>query len=536
MSSSEYPAAAQRFGGAWRVRLRAGAAARPIPADVWAVCFLVVLAAAIRFATIRTQSFWTDEALTVYEVRLPFGAMINTVAHYETTPPLYFLAAWVWAHVFGTSEAGLRSLSALAGVALVPIAYITGRELVSRRAGVIAAAFVAVNPFLIWYSQEARAYMLLAALAGASLLWFVRARREPSRRNLAWWATFSALALMTHFFAGFVVVPEAAWLLWIHRTRTVAIAVAVVVAAQAAMTPFAWIDAGHGVQWIALTPRYTRIGQVPIEFGLNTLYRRYTPTEGVIGGIVVLVAVVALLALGGDRRTRRGAAVAGAIAGIGIVAPLLLGFVGQDYFLARNLITAWLPLAIAIAAACAAPRARLAGGLLAVALIAMFAYGTVTVQGDQFLQRPAWRALARSLGATSVPRAIMAADGTTADPLKIYLPRVSWVQQPTHRSLIDEIDVIGTRTRESLIVTGPSSQAVANGHKPPRSVGVAIPRSISVRGATLLTRFSLHFWVVARYRLRHPEAIDIQQLVRLAPRYFRRTPATLLVFVQRGRS
>ena len=532
MSSSEYPA--QRLGGPWLHRLRAGAGAQPIPADVWAVCLLVVLAAAIRFATIATQSFWTDEALTVYEVRLPLGAMINTVAHYETSPPLYFLSVWAWGHVFGTSEAGLRSLSALAGIVFVPIAYVVGRELVSRWAGLLTAAFVAVNPFLIWYSQEARAYMLLAAFAGASLLWFVRARREPSGRNLAWWAIFSALALMTHFFAGFVVAPEAVWLLWIHRTRAVALAVAVVTVAQAAMAPFALIDTGHGVQWIALTPRHVRIGQVPIEFSLNTLYRQYTPTEGLLGGAVVLVAAVALLALGGDRRTREGAAVAAAIAGIAILAPLLLGFVGQDYFLARNLIAAWLPLAIAVAAACAVPRARLAGGLLAAALIAVFVYGTINVQGDQFLQRPAWRALARSLGTRTVPRAIMAADGTTADPLKIYLPGVSWVQQPTQPFLIDEIDVIGTRTRESLIVTGPSSTAVANGHRPPPSIGVAIPRSISVRGATLLTRFSLNFWVVARYRLHHPEVFDIRRLAKLAPRYFRRTPAALLVFVQRS--
>jgi len=533
MSSSDYPA--QRFEGPWLVRLRAAANARPIPVDVWSVCFLIVLAAAIRFGTIATQSFWADEALTAYEVRLPFGAMINTVAHYETTPPLYFLAIWIWGHLFGTSEAGLRSLSALAGTALVPIGYLSARELVSRWAGLLTAAFVAVNPFLIWYSQEARAYMLLAAFAGASLLWFIRARREPSRRNLAWWASFSALAVMTHFFAGFVVAPEAVWLLWIHRTRLVALAAGVVAVAQAAMVPFALIDTGHGVRWIALTPRYYRIGQVPLEFGLNTLYRRYTPTDGLIVAAVVLVAALLLLAFGGDRRVRRGAAVAGSIAGIAILSPLLLGFVGHDFFLARNLIAAWLPLAIVVAAACAVPRARIAGGLLATALIAIFVYGTVAVQGDRFLQRPAWRTLARSLGTTSVPRAIMAADGTTADPLKIYLPRVSWVEQPTRRVLIDEIDVIGTRTRESLIVAGPSSSAVANGHKPPRSVGVAIPRSISVRDATLMTRFSLNFWVVARYRLLHPELLDINQLVRLAPRYFRRTPAALLVFVQRGR-
>ena len=131
----------------------------------------------------------------------------------ETTPPLYFVLMWGWAHIFGIGEIALRSVSTLAGIALVPIAYLSARELYSRWAGVVAAAFVAVNPFMIWFSQEARAYMLLALFTGAGFLWFVRARDDPSRRNLTWWVVCSGLALMTHFFAGFAVAPEALWLL-----------------------------------------------------------------------------------------------------------------------------------------------------------------------------------------------------------------------------------------------------------------------------------------------------------------------------------
>ena len=190
---------------------------REIPADVWALIGLTALAALIRLLVIDTQSFWMDEALTAYETHSSFGGMLGTVAHVETTPPLYFVLIWAWAHVFGSGEVGLRSLSTLAGIALVPIAFISARELFSRWAGVLAAAFVAVNPFLVWYSQEARSYMLLAALSGASFLWFNRARENPTGRNLAWWTACSSLAVMTHFFAGFLVAPEALWLLWVSR-------------------------------------------------------------------------------------------------------------------------------------------------------------------------------------------------------------------------------------------------------------------------------------------------------------------------------
>ena len=242
MSTSDY--SATRLGAARRIAgPRARISIRQIPVDVWMVGALIVVAAAIRILTINNQSFWSDEALTAYEAHLPFGAMINTVAHVETTPPLYFVLAWAWAHVFGTSEIALRSISTISGIALVPIAYLAARDLVSRWAGVLAAAFVTVNPFMIWYSQEARGYMLLAALCGASFLFFVRTRSDPSRRNVIWWTACSALAVMTHFFAGFLVAPEALWLLWVMRNRAAVAAVAVVGAVQLAVLPLANVGA-----------------------------------------------------------------------------------------------------------------------------------------------------------------------------------------------------------------------------------------------------------------------------------------------------
>src|SRR5947209_9433645 len=179
-----------------------------VRADVAVLIAAVAVAVVIRILTIDNQSIWTDEALTGYETRLPFGAMLHTVINFETTPPLYFVLIWAWAKVFGTGAVALRVFSSICGVALVPVAYACGREIVSRWAGVLAAAFVAVNPLMVWYSQEARSYMLLALLTAIGFIWFMRAHRELSRRNLMWWITLACVSVMTHFFAGFIVAPE----------------------------------------------------------------------------------------------------------------------------------------------------------------------------------------------------------------------------------------------------------------------------------------------------------------------------------------
>jgi mannosyltransferase len=527
MSASEYP-----IGRPWLPRLRAAASSRSLSVEGWLVCGLMVLAAAIRIVVINTQSYWTDEALTAFEASLRFGSMVNVVLHVETTPPLYFVLIWAWGHIFGTTAIALRSVSVLAGIAVVPIAYLCGRDLASRRAGVLAAAFVTVNPFLIWYSQEARAYMLLVALSGASFLWFVRALQEPSRRALTWWAVYSSLALMTHFFAAFLVATEAVWLLWMARTRVVAAAVAVVALVEVAMVPFALLDSGHGPGWIALIPRVNRVSNAIAEWGVSILFRSTTISAGLLGGAAVVVLAALLATLGGGRRIRRAVVIGGAVGGAVWVAPLVLGHFGGDYFLSRNVMPAVVPLAVALAAACAAPRTRLIGGALAAALLVMFVVAGVRVQSHPYLERPNWRAVVRALGPATVPRAILASNGTTADPLKIYLPDVPWSVPPGKRLWIQEVDVVGATKALPLLplrLTGPRAVLEGNVLHPS---GWSVPRTVAAPGTRLESRFRVANWIVARFVLLHPIRVTLGQLSATAPRYFRRTPQALLSFFQ----
>src|SRR6185312_5907016 len=102
-----------------------------------------------------------------------------------------------------------RSLSALVGVATVVVAYAIGVELRSRRGGLILAAFVALSPLAVWYSQDARAYSLLIFLTSLALLFFAQALRTESSRSIWLWAFAAAAALTAHYFAIFVVIPEA---------------------------------------------------------------------------------------------------------------------------------------------------------------------------------------------------------------------------------------------------------------------------------------------------------------------------------------
>ena len=375
--------------------------------------------------------------------------MLHEIRLNETTPPLYFALAWVWTRIFGSGETGIRSLSALCGVALVPVLYLCGRELVSRRAGVVAAALAAVSPFMIWYSQEARSYMLFALLGALSFLYTARAERTRGGRDLALWAVFSALAVLTHFFAIFLLAPEAAWLLWRLRSAACVWACAAVAVVQVAVLPLAIADTGHPLGWIAAIPLMTRVRQIPVQFAFSTLSDNSVLINGIGGAIVLIAIVLVLLWVGGGARERRGAARAGALAAAVILVPVALVAVGHDYVYVRNFISAWAPLAVVLGAACTASRARVAGAILGVVLLGSFVWAGVRVDANWIDQRPDWRGVADALGSSPARRAIVAYDGNFAEqPLAVYLPRTAFSYSGMPSSYapvrISELDVVGT--------------------------------------------------------------------------------------------
>jgi mannosyltransferase len=481
-----------------------------VSAETWLVAGIVVVGAVVRFATLGAQSYWFDEAQAAHEVHMSLGSMLTSMFEHETNPPLYFLVGWVWAHVFGTGEVPLRSLSALAGVAVIVLAYLCGRELVSRSAGLVAAALAALSPFMIWYSQEAREYMLLAALCGASLLYFARAWHDPTRGNIVGWAAFSALAVLTHSFAVFLVAPEALWLLYVIRTRAVVVAVGVVAVVQALLLPLLLTHAtSRLLGFISSTRLSGRIQQVPVAFGLGTLYESPLVRYGLLGAALLTAAVIALLVIGSDERQLRGAGAAAALAAVVILVPLVLALLGEDYYIPRALIPAWIPLAVVVGAACTAPRTRVVGAVLAAVLLASFVYAQVRIETHAQYQRPDWRGVARALGpAPPGGRAIVAYDGGLAsDPLALYLPRVAWRQgDGASTTPVGEIDVVGHAWQ---------------------SVGHPLPANARLIGTKKVDDF-----LVARFAIAPAQRLSRSVIAAGAPSLLGPAPPTGLVLLQ----
>ncbi len=401
---------------------------------------LTGLAAVVRFADLGGQSYWFDEAHTVWLLHHPLGSMVGHLAQTETTPPLYFIVAWLWVHVFGYGEAGLRSLSAVAGVLTVPVAYAVGVTWRSRRAGLILAALTACSPVLIWYSQEARAYACMVLLTSVALLAFVHLRAQPSRGWAITWAIAAMLAMGTHYYAALALIPQAVWLLYRLRTnRIVRLAVELAGAASALLIPLLLMQISYlsRYDWFKLIPLATRAVEVPVTFvaGPSAIGG---PWLAVAGGACVLVAIGLVLARADPPERRAVAFIARLVlAGTGVVlALILLGFDQLDY---RNLLALWLPAALVITGGLSLRRAGRTGVAVAAALCLLGLASAVGVAAESNRQRPDWRAVARVLSADGTRAAYMV-DGCHLLPLSVYVPGLRFAPAPGVP--VPEVDVI----------------------------------------------------------------------------------------------
>jgi mannosyltransferase len=418
---------------------------------------LTVAGATLRFATLGLQSYSGDEGVTVALVEMGLGGMLDAIPDSESTPPLYYVLAWLWTQVAGTGEVGIRSLSALLGTAAIPVAYAAARELVSERAGLVAAALTAANPLLVWYSQEARAYALLVLLAGLSLWLLGRFLRSGERRELVLWTVVSALALLTHYYAAFVVVPQAAWLV-ASATRSsrrgAMIATGTVLLAGAALLPLALDqrDTGNFTAFIEDSPLTDRVKEVPKKFlvGEQGAPGDYGAlVEALLVPALLLAALAALLLLR-DRERTRGAVVALSVAAAAIGVPLAMALAGFDYFAAYLLTGAWIPLAVTAGAGFAASRAGV-GAAAALALV--FAAASLAVVLDRDLQRPDYEAAAAALGEPQGTRALVTTPDNAPAPLEAYGRDIDPI--PENGARVDELVLLGMASEDGSWRRGP---------------------------------------------------------------------------------
>lgn len=161
---------------------------------------LTLIGAILRFYNLGYNSLWLDEA-TTYNIAvksIPDIWQVTTAG--EFNPSLFYWTEHIML-LLGNSEVVLRFIPALLGVLTIPLIYLAGKEFMDRNTGIIAAAAFAFSPFLLYYSQEARAYSMMLFFVTCSMVFYLRALKNNDLTNWALFGILSALAFWSHFYA-----------------------------------------------------------------------------------------------------------------------------------------------------------------------------------------------------------------------------------------------------------------------------------------------------------------------------------------------
>ncbi len=198
--------------------------ARRPTTDQLALALLSLLAFGWRVAGLTSQSLWRDEVDSIHFASRPLPELLAAFSRPGENGPLFFALLNPWLAALGTSEFALRMQAVLPGVLAVPLTYVLARRLLGDQVGarmshscpyvpLMAALLVAVNPYLIWYSQEGKMYGWLVVLALATLLAFLAALQHGQWWRWLLYLALLAVAVLHHVWAILLIPICGAWLM-----------------------------------------------------------------------------------------------------------------------------------------------------------------------------------------------------------------------------------------------------------------------------------------------------------------------------------
>lgn len=126
---------------------------------------IFITATLFRFVGLN-QSLWLDEATTAKVIsQFSYGDIITRFSPADFHPPLFYLLEKLWMSLFVTSwvansEMVLRMPSVLFSLLTGYVVYLIGKKIKDEKTGLIASLLFLFNPLIMYYSQEARMYMM----------------------------------------------------------------------------------------------------------------------------------------------------------------------------------------------------------------------------------------------------------------------------------------------------------------------------------------------------------------------------------------
>jgi uncharacterized membrane protein len=292
------------------------------------LALIVCFAGALRFYSLSTLGFWTDELCSLSDANgwgleldnVPVNQIVthrptctrladaksfldipSAIARDDTHPPLYFLMLRGWEQAFGDSESAVRSLNVVFSLLAIILLYFVARESVGSASALVACLLMAVAAPQIQFSQEARNYMPVLVFLLIATMAIQKLKRSPSRP----WAVILSLTLLammlTHYFAAGAAMGLVGFAIITLRQRSRRLVLIASVTA-ALLFGLLWgkfmLQERHaitsGLGWLSdrdpghLQRRMIDLCRLPIRFFIEITNRRFQPFIAADGAVLFL--------------------------------------------------------------------------------------------------------------------------------------------------------------------------------------------------------------------------------------------------------
>ncbi|MBK8905280.1 MAG: glycosyltransferase family 39 protein [Anaerolineaceae bacterium] len=140
----------------------------------WVLGFVTLIGGGLRLLLLGTKGMWLDETFSVWLANQSVVEMLQWTVKIDQHPPLYYYLLHYWIALVGDTPYYARLLSVLFGTGTIPMIYLIGKRLSGVMVGLVAAVFLALSPFNIYYAQETRMYTLLTFNTAVAIYALVR--------------------------------------------------------------------------------------------------------------------------------------------------------------------------------------------------------------------------------------------------------------------------------------------------------------------------------------------------------------------------
>lgn len=173
---------------------------------------IIILGAFLRFFSLTTRPFNGDEGLIALTVSNGF-LNIFTKSALDVHPPLLHILTYLSTQCFGINEWSVRLPSVLAGIGIIYFGWLLARKFINEKIALILAFLLAICPYLIYFSQEARMYSLFGFFSLVSFYYFLTVTEKPKFINFFLYIVSSILMIYAQYLGFFVLFIQFIYLL-----------------------------------------------------------------------------------------------------------------------------------------------------------------------------------------------------------------------------------------------------------------------------------------------------------------------------------